>query len=1633
MAIDPTVMKPTPLKHAIMISLMGIIAFLSAVTHAANLNVLVLGSSRSYSSDHYSSVTRNQNAFNPQLVANELQNILDDDSAYTNVTVRFEDISANTITRSLNNPTTNATSRSYSLLNYYYWPDGRANRLANLKGTGTGPDDKAWDHVIILGDPSNITNLPGVYAMGVKLIVDTINQGNPKPQPLLMMQWPHSGSSVPVSDFGEVTYRVGDSGGIPVVPAGFAWDAYTSKDSGSHPTPDGAYLAAATIYNKMLGKDASSDSAYTYKNGPTTNTLATLANNTVQTHNTASHYSGAFNQVNPHKRLDDKDRVIQSDYGAGSSTEQTFLSWGQYNSGRYFNILLQPELSLQQYADAQSEFSGLKHFHIGRNNPSSDSKRYRAWPATYRTAYAYSFQIRNQDAPSGNGGQEMLYGIDYISGSYRGDQRTAFDLISLDHVSSGVRVLPIHTLWAAAKDELGITTPFSDGNHYAANVNEAAVSYMMTNLTGRCPIGKNGTATERTRQRIGYDMSWIMSSLNLRPPGFTTQPSAYTAKTMTPGTSETMSVYFINAPESSVTVDVSVSANTAAIVSPKTLTFDNTNHDTIQNVRVAGLPGASSSEAFNVVFSSSSTDMCFANLSDSWKYTNNRASTESVSISEQSDRQVTVTANVNQTIDLQVTGSTESNTVLTQPFHGSLSWSGADVIYTPDTDFIGNDCFAFAVNNGGTLTKGYIEITVEDAPTVVITESGGSTDVTETGTTDSYTAVLSQAPAEDVTVTIATDSETTVSPTSLTFTPSDWNSPQTVTVTAFDDSDHELNHTGTISHTTSSDDLDWNAISVNNVVANITDDDNTAPTVDAGSNQTVNLGSSGAWSPAEISPVAWFDASDASTITASSGSVSEWRDKSGNSNNATQNNTNNQPETGVQTLNGLPLMTNRSGNKYMSVANTPTMLMGYAVVNVRSTDASTVLNIGSTASTHEFFIKNNQVSFDGSSSTTGKYNLDGNTYSGLATNHSTTTSGAHIWGGVFNSSSTLNTIINRVGLNADATGHDVGEILWFSSELSTDDQQKLEGYLAHKWGLEDNLPSNHLYKSAAPGAAGVVVNLDGTVGDEDGDSLTTNWSLTSGPTSISIDDSSAVDTSVTLTEAGTYVFQLAADDGYGEVSDEVTIIVNSTSAELTVSISPTSISENGGSATATVTRNSDTTEALAVTLTSSDTSEATVASGNIPAGQVSGTFTITAVDDALYDGTQTVTITASATGHVSGNDTIEITDDDVLPTYTISYNGNGNTSGTAPSNQTKTEGSDITLSGSGDLQRTGYSFTEWNTAANGSGTSYSSGATYTADADLTLYAIWTAVTNTVLVGGSIRNGNFNANSVDDSNFTDTSDWYNLAGDQTAQCTRTNLDYDGSSNYVIASTKQAAVDTGHTISEGDVFDLSYVWRDAYNWVDGSDQVRVSLFVTDDNTLTGSRTDLIQDLSGTSTQNDAYESVDHNAFYTAQAADEGKTLFVVIETTSSGYARLDDFELIVTHAVSNTLTSWISGYSVGGLTALNDDFDKDGIPNGLENYFGTNPGTFSQGIEVDVVDRDNNTITFTHPINDNPASDLTAAYLWTPDLTNYYASGATSNGTTVTFVQGTPSGGMVTVTATITGPSDKIFVAVQVTQP
>ena len=196
---------------------------------------------------------------------------------------------------------------------------------------------------------------------------------------------------------------------------------------------------------------------------------------------------------------------------------------------------------------------------------------------------------------------------------------------------------------------------------------------------------------------------------------------------------------------------------------------------------------------------------------------------------------------------------------------------------------------------------------------------------------------------------------------------------------------------------------------------------------------------------------------------------------------------------------------------------------------------------------------------------------------------------------------------------------------------------------------------------------------------------------------------------------------------------------------------------------------------------------------------------------------------------------------------------------------------------------------------------------------------------TVLIGGDILNGNLNAGNADgdttDDNFQSTPDWVNVGGTQTMQCTRTNLTSPDSTRNAVLSLSgdrnfgSVFGPNGYKISAGDVFDIQYEWRDAYNWNDALDNVAVTLFTTDDDTIEGEATPLVVDLSGLSTTNNTYETVNHDGVYIATADDAGKKLFLVFAGQAgeggdtNGFARFDNLivEVNTSSAVSLNITN------------------------------------------------------------------------------------------------------------------------------
>ena len=136
---------------------------------------------------------------------------------------------------------------------------------------------------------------------------------------------------------------------------------------------------------------------------------------------------------------------------------------------------------------------------------------------------------------------------------------------------------------------------------------------------------------------------------------------------------------------------------------------------------------------------------------------------------------------------------------------------------------------------------------------------------------------------------------------------------------------------------------------------------------------------------------------------------------------------------------------------------------------------------------------------------------------------------------------------------------------------------------------------------------------------------------------------------------------------------------------------------------------------------------------------------------------------------------------------------------------------------------------------------------------------------------------------------------------------------------------------------------------------------------------------------------------------------------------------------TGTAPNTFVSYIAN-PAWGLAADDrdpeDDPDGDRLSNQLEAWLGTHPGQANQFVTS--LTSSATTITFTHPQNTTPPDDLTGYYEWSPNLSDWYASGSgPDGGMTVSFVPNA-IGSVTTVTATASEAFGCIFMRAGVNQ-
>jgi hypothetical protein len=247
------------------------------------------------------------------------------------------------------------------------------------------------------------------------------------------------------------------------------------------------------------------------------------------------------------------------------------------------------------------------------------------------------------------------------------------------------------------------------------------------------------------------------------------------------------------------------------------------------------------------------------------------------------------------------------------------------------------------------------------------------------------------------------------------------------------------------------------------------------------------------WTPSQISTSAWYDASDTSTITESGGAVSEWRDKSGSLRHISQGSASAQPTLGTDVVqfngttdylwNSLPFMyangeldvyvagaiNNTSDDRLLCEGSSTNNNPIYAIAQTDNSDASKMSS----------YIRNDanqQLAVQPDLSASGAFDDTLNLYQWRDTgsmlsgrvNGGTETSSGYTRSGTFTTDRFAMGTVLRSGTSAFIDA-DINEVI-MTDNLSDADRQKVEGYLAWKWGLSSSLPSSHPYKNRPPSA-----------------------------------------------------------------------------------------------------------------------------------------------------------------------------------------------------------------------------------------------------------------------------------------------------------------------------------------------------------------------------------------------------------------------------------------------------------------------------------------------------------------------------------------------------------------------------------
>jgi hypothetical protein len=225
------------------------------------------------------------------------------------------------------------------------------------------------------------------------------------------------------------------------------------------------------------------------------------------------------------------------------------------------------------------------------------------------------------------------------------------------------------------------------------------------------------------------------------------------------------------------------------------------------------------------------------------------------------------------------------------------------------------------------------------------------------------------------------------------------------------------------------------------------------------------------WTPtALVGLTGWFDASDADTITESSGSVSQWDDKSDSAQHLIQASASEQPSTGVETIGGLNAIS-ADGTEFIESGlgamvgsdSSFTMLVVGDPDDIQDDLRDTLFGFQRSVSNYIQFRANSTITFDGEFNspklTSGVLSSpphNGPSVYELVLDAGNLTAKGYIDGTEYLSTAYTGDLAvdARLVLFEDRSGFklsgSIGEII-VTDDLSDGARQKAEGYLAWKW------------------------------------------------------------------------------------------------------------------------------------------------------------------------------------------------------------------------------------------------------------------------------------------------------------------------------------------------------------------------------------------------------------------------------------------------------------------------------------------------------------------------------------------------------------------------------------------------------